>query len=201
MSTYELLREGEWTDDHRFIHPGAVTWPDEPIPVLDEANALVGAVFNVRREGNRILGDLTLGLPDDLCLTAALHLMDKISNNDNEFEVVRGRLLSAKISDRDSYPWEVEPVTKRVLKWEVPVDDETHEISGGPVVHVACQHTADVVMVWTEESDLTLAPRTVRVFGTGHPIPKAATHIGSVVTAGGALVWHLYELPAKGAGK
>jgi hypothetical protein len=87
--------------------------------------------------------------------------------------------------------------TKRVLKWVVPVDDQPHEIGCGKVVHVACQSGPELVMVWTEEH----APgkpeqtREVQVYGTGHQVPMFAEHVGSVVTAGGALVWHVYELP------
>lgn len=88
---------------------------------------------------------------------------------------------------------------RRVLKWDVLVDDREHEIGGGRVRLVACQHSHDVVQVWTEETDhpdweFAARPRMVRVFGTGQPLPEAANHLGSVVTAGGALVWHVYEV-------
>ncbi len=84
--------------------------------------------------------------------------------------------------------------TKRVLKWTVPVDDLPHQIGSGKVLHVACQYDVDEVMVWTEEVDAPQQNRMVRVFGTGHPVPMFADHIGSVLTAGGQLVWHVYEL-------
>ena len=90
-------------------------------------------------------------------------------------------------------------MARRVLKWDVPVDDREHEIGGGRVRLVACQHSHDIVQVWTEEPEhpgfgRTTPPRMARVFGTGHPLPEAANHLGSVVTAGGSLVWHLYEV-------
>ena len=87
---------------------------------------------------------------------------------------------------------------RAVLKWDVPVDDTPHQIGGGQVLHVACQHSASVVTVWTLEPrnrDAVTAMRRVQVFGTGQPLPYFAEHVGSTVTAGGALVWHVFELP------
>jgi hypothetical protein len=39
-------------------------------------------------------------------------------------------------------------------------------------------------------------PRVARKFaihGTGHPVTEGGTHIGSIITAGGALVWHVFD--------
>lgn len=82
---------------------------------------------------------------------------------------------------------------KHVLKWSVPVDDNDHPIGGGKVVMVACQAGPDVVQVWTEEwRGVDPLPRRARVYGTGQPVPLHDEHLGSVVTAGGRLVWHVY---------
>jgi hypothetical protein len=87
-------------------------------------------------------------------------------------------------------------MTKRVLKWIVEVNDTPQMIGSGPVVHVDCQSGPDIVTIWTEEHDTQPQQRReVQVYGTGHPIPLFAEHVGSVVTGGGALVWHVYELP------
>jgi hypothetical protein len=84
---------------------------------------------------------------------------------------------------------------KAVLKWHVPVDDRAHPVGHGPVVLVACQWTPDVVTVWTLDGDVPVrASRTVQVYGTGQPVPDGATHLGSTLTADGALVWHLFEV-------
>jgi hypothetical protein len=82
-----------------------------------------------------------------------------------------------------------------VLKWDVLVDDMPHPIGRGSVVLVACQHSPDVVTVWTEEPSLSyMADRMVRVFGTGQRIPEEYTrHLGSTMAANGILVWHVYE--------
>jgi hypothetical protein len=83
--------------------------------------------------------------------------------------------------------------SRRVLRWEVPVDDHVHEIGGGRLLWVAARNLG-VVEAWTEE-DGSQPARLAVVVGTGHPIPEDATdHLGSTFDAGGALVWHLYEV-------
>jgi hypothetical protein len=84
----------------------------------------------------------------------------------------------------------------RVLRYEVPVDDEWHfhDLSGA-ILHVAARQP-DVVEFWAYSSGGPTLTRAFTVFGTGHPLPEWATpdrHRGSVITAGGALVWHLFE--------
>lgn len=90
--------------------------------------------------------------------------------------------------------------TRRALRWTVPVDDQWHQIGGGKVLHVDARRGPAQVEVWTLEetpadwprTDNTV-PRTVRVYGTGHPIADVDTeHIGSVIVADGALVWHVF---------
>lgn len=84
-----------------------------------------------------------------------------------------------------------------VLKWPVPVDDHTHKIGGGSVIHVDCQdpHDPSHVMVWTvEQREGPVPQRTVQVFGTGQPLPFNAEHLGSAMALGGRLVWHVFQL-------
>lgn len=86
---------------------------------------------------------------------------------------------------------------RRVLRYEIPVDDQWHvlDLPRGPIVHVASRRP-DVVEFWAIDAadGITLPPRAFRVFGTGQPLPPAAgKHIGTAITAGGALVWHLME--------
>lgn len=46
--------------------------------------------------------------------------------------------------------------------------------------------------VWLEvDTEAPLTNRAFRVFGTGHPIPGDAFHVGSLVD--GPYVWHIYE--------
>lgn len=80
---------------------------------------------------------------------------------------------------------------RRILKWDVPVDDRWHPVGGGPVVHVACQYGPGSVQVWTiEHNEALLSPGAARVYGTGHVIPSGTHPIGSAVTDHG-LVWHV----------
>lgn len=91
----------------------------------------------------------------------------------------------------------------RVLKYSVPVDDRWHVLQvAGPLLHVACQYGPESVQVWA--SDAPSPVRQFRVFGTGQVVdggPEAERftyhHAGSAITAGGALVWHLFERVAR----
>lgn len=81
-------------------------------------------------------------------------------------------------------------MTRRILKWDVPVDDHDHPIGFGDVVHVGCQGDQySVVQVWTDEPNDEPVIRSARVYGTGQPIPADDEHIGSVIA--GPLVWHV----------
>lgn len=79
-----------------------------------------------------------------------------------------------------------------IYRYEVPVDDEWHTVTGcGPVLYVACRRTP-VVEFWampTPEPHV----RSFRVYGTGHPIDVPTTHVGTAIAPGGSLVWHLME--------
>lgn len=84
---------------------------------------------------------------------------------------------------------------KRVCKWNVPVDDGVHPIGNGKVVFTGCQFGPESVQVWTEEyAQEPQATRPVAIFGTGHEVPASAHHVGTATTAGGRLVWHVYEV-------
>ena len=79
----------------------------------------------------------------------------------------------------------------RVLRWSVHVDDKFHPIGSGKVVLVACQYGPSVVQVWTEEKDEPVM-RSAMVIGTGDDAPDFTEHVGSALTAGGSIVWHVY---------
>lgn len=86
---------------------------------------------------------------------------------------------------------------KRVLKWDVPVDDKAHPIGTGPVVHVDCQHEDPaVVQVWTEEPADGHGPerRLAQVVATGMPYPDHGQHIGTAKVYAGRIMWHVVVL-------
>lgn len=79
---------------------------------------------------------------------------------------------------------------QRVLRWEVPVDDQWHDIGAGRVVEVAAREhrkrPGDLVEVWTLEGAHppgTTDPgkRSVIVVGTGHPAPINTEYLGTAV--------------------
>lgn len=85
---------------------------------------------------------------------------------------------------------------RRILRWDVPVDDAWHVVPlSGAVVHVAARRP-DVVELWAVDSGAEWRePRRFRVFGTGWPIPDDVQFrvVGAAAAAGGSLVWHLIE--------
>lgn len=83
----------------------------------------------------------------------------------------------------------------RVYRYEVPVDDAWHEIStSGPILSVASRDPR-VVEFWAVHHDGEFRwSESFRVFGTGQPLgDDPGQHVGSAITAGGALVWHLFR--------
>ena len=83
----------------------------------------------------------------------------------------------------------------RIVRWVVPADDAVHEFPlSGAVLHVDSR-SADYVELWTLDTGGPTLNRGFIVVGTGHPFPDEWTHRGSVIVAGGALVWHLMEVP------
>lgn len=95
---------------------------------------------------------------------------------------------------------------RRILRWDVPIDDQPHGIGAGPVVHVDCRPPqivglpADRVEVWTEErmpddGSFPSPTRKVQVFGTGHQLPtEVGRPLGSTQHWEGRLMWHLYTV-------
>lgn len=85
---------------------------------------------------------------------------------------------------------------RHVLRTQIFADDQWHTIDfRGPIVHVATRSESYVEVWFIDDSEMKPAPRTVRVFGTGHQLaPEAGEHIGSAITPSGRLVWHLFEM-------
>lgn len=79
---------------------------------------------------------------------------------------------------------------KRILKTEIPIDDQWHTVETGDVLHVGQQRDMAVTFWWEETADVRT--RRLRVFGTGREVPDATTYVGTV-QANDGLVWHLFE--------
>lgn len=86
-------------------------------------------------------------------------------------------------------------MSRRMLRYEVAVNDEPQDFLVGDPVHVAAGRY-DVVEFWAEWDDEhpPTGERTFQVFGTGQPLPHQATWIGTADRTPEGLVWHLYEL-------
>lgn len=81
-----------------------------------------------------------------------------------------------------------------VLKWRVPVDDDTHPIGAGRVLLVGSQGEHGTVCVWTLERNAVAVPSVqVIAVGTGQKLPARGNweHIGSAQA--GPFVWHVFE--------
>jgi hypothetical protein len=85
-----------------------------------------------------------------------------------------------------------------IYRYEVPVDDQWHELKlwGNPqavncrdprVVEFWCRHPVANALV-----DFDIA-RSFIVIGTGHRVPVDARYWGTAIAPGGQLVWHLLE--------
>lgn len=108
MKTHELLREGEWTTDGRLLAPDSIRWGMR-IPLVvrsfGDTGHIVGAVTNIRREGNRILGDTDVTIGDHMTLTCDLDVDAVVQHTDRGMEVSAGRLMAAHVNDKHKYPW------------------------------------------------------------------------------------------------
>lgn len=90
-----------------------------------------------------------------------------------------------------------------VHKHEIPLRDDRVSLRlhmDAEVIHVAMQPGSPfaTLCIWEEHakppigSDQRFLLHQYAVYGTGHPIPESATHVGTALDGG--LVWHLYEL-------
>ena len=61
----KLVQEGVLLEGNRMILPGAITWGDEPLPVLMgglDREEVVGTFTNIRREDGWVVGDVVMGI-------------------------------------------------------------------------------------------------------------------------------------------
>lgn len=86
--------------------------------------------------------------------------------------------------------------TARILRYEVPVNDQWHTLTlAGPIVHIATRRH-DVVEVWATTDGYGEQDHDLLVIGTGQPYDFEngnVCHIGTAIVPGGELVWHLMQ--------
>jgi hypothetical protein len=90
----------------------------------------------------------------------------------------------------------MEPAIRRVLRYEVPVDDEWHTIALADLsrpVHVGVARNPSVVEFWMIQYGPPTIDQRFRVFATGQPVEGYYCGTAIVLTGGMPLVWHLFE--------
>lgn len=83
---------------------------------------------------------------------------------------------------------------RRMLKYQIPVDDQWHEHAAGADGFAHVGHQAEgFVTLWSVDLENS-GVRTVwlRVFGTGQEIPSNGQYVGTALEPHG-LVWHLFK--------
>lgn len=93
--------------------------------------------------------------------------------------------------------------------WKFVIDDISDEVTlqmpkGARVLTVQTQGGAEAfgyfgqqLCLWAEvDTDAEKEPRRFRIAGTGHRLPdEPLTYLGTFQLRGGALVFHVYEVP------
>lgn len=97
---------------------------------------------------------------------------------------------------------------KTIYKYDIPITDyfELWLPGGAQILKIECQHSEpirggeqDFVQLWAAvDTNNQSAIRKFAFYGTGHKFRHDnQIYIGSVILAGGALVFHLYEIGQK----
>ncbi len=90
-------------------------------------------------------------------------------------------------------------MSKRVIwKWPVPIQGVvTLNVPRGTAFLSVAEQCGDVCVWGLVYPDARMGCRILRVFGTGDAHPEEVfaglRFLGTCVTAGGTLVWHVYE--------
>lgn len=93
-----------------------------------------------------------------------------------------------------------EPV-KDCTIWKFPLEitDEQNVMMPEGAVILSAQSQSDTLCLWAKvDAKAPLSRRTIRIFGTGHPVPDEPLIFiatAQMLNAWGPLVWHIFELP------
>ena len=87
-------------------------------------------------------------------------------------------------------------MSDHILKWRIAADDRAHVITGYKALHVACQDPTNpgTIHVWALAAEGKQDTLVVQTFPTGKEVPEEAEYIGTAAGAGGALMWHVFEV-------
>jgi len=85
-------------------------------------------------------------------------------------------------------------MTRRIFRYEVPIDGKTHEIRlASDPVFIFCRSLLTIEFWVIDRSDGPERSRFFTVIGTGSDMPPNGTYVGTAVAPDGAYVWHLIE--------
>ena len=86
-----------------------------------------------------------------------------------------------------------------VYKYEISfVDEFLIEMRRyAKLLHVDVQHGVPYVWAFVVPTE-PMMKRRFRLAGTGHPLEIIGAHVGTFLTAGGDLVWHLFDYGEEG---
>lgn len=93
-----------------------------------------------------------------------------------------------------------------MLKYSVRVGEEAIVPlpQHAPILHVACQSSAESVEFWTlvdlEQDQSDDDPRKFTILGTGMEVPQNHIYCGTGLSPDGRLVWHLFEIAEESHG-
>lgn len=87
---------------------------------------------------------------------------------------------------------------RTIYKYPLAIVDNAQSIRApaeARVVHVDNQNERPTLWMEVDDSRPNERRTFVVVVGTGAPVPaEPAAHVGTVLTAGGGYVWHVYEV-------
>jgi hypothetical protein len=89
-------------------------------------------------------------------------------------------------------------VNSTIWKYDVPVEDTAYvEMpEDAEILHVGQQFPVNIssVTVWARvDPGAPLSHRKLYMRGTGHELGADLPHLGTVIVAGGSLVWHVFD--------
>ena len=97
--TVKLVQEGVLLDGNRIILSGAISWGDEPLPVLMRSldrEEVVGIFINIRREDGWVVGDVVMSIenPDWYDHGAFLTQVSYVDGDEPLSVVAKGTLIA-----------------------------------------------------------------------------------------------------------
>lgn len=103
----EIFRVGEETVDGRIVHD--VTWREGILPVfawpVDDAYAgdVIGHMFNIRRDGNRIYCDTDVDV--EAITVDCDQMVFNLDDEDYVLSATSARIIAGHLNTRSNYPW------------------------------------------------------------------------------------------------